>query len=71
MSTINLDGKEYGVAELSDNARKLTIEMQHVTAKIQETNNMIAILTKAKRAYIQELKSEVLSAKVGLDFGSD
>ena len=71
MSTIEIDGKEYGVAELSDAARKLAIEMQFVTTQIREMNNMVAILTKAKRAYIQELKSEMLSAKTGFDFGSD
>ena len=71
MSTIKIDDKEYDVAELSTTARKLTIEMQFVTAQIRELNNMVAILTKAKRAYIQELKSEMFSAKTGFDFGSD
>ena len=71
MPKIKLDDKEYDVAELSETARKLTLELQSVTARIQETNNMIAILNKAKRAYIAELKSEMLSAKAGFDFGSD
>ena len=71
MAKIKLDEKEYDVAELSERARKLTVELQSVTARIQETNNMIAILNKAKRAYIAELKSEMLSAKAGFDFGSD
>ena len=71
MAKIKLDDKEYDVAELSERARKLTLELQSVTARIQETNNMIAILNKAKRAYIAELKSEMLSAKAGFDFGSD
>ena len=71
MAKIKLDDKEYDVAELSEKARKLTLELQSVTGRIQETNNMIAILNKAKRAYIAELKSEMLSAKAGFDFGSD
>ena len=71
MSKIKLDDKEYDVADLSDRAKRLTVEMQNVTARIRETNNMIAILTKAKRAYIAELKSEVLSAKAGFDFGNE
>ena len=71
MSKIKLDEKEYDVGELSYRAKKLIVEMQNVTARIQETNNMIAILTKAKRAYISELKSEMLSAKAGFDFGND
>ena len=71
MAKIKLDDKEYDVAELSERARKLTLELQSVTGRIQEMNNMIAILNKAKRAYIAELKSEMLSAKAGFDFGSD
>ena len=71
MQKIKLDEKEYDVAKLSERARKITVELQTVTARIQESNNMIAILPKAKRAYIEGLKSEMLSAKAGFDFGSD
>ena len=68
MQKIKLDEKEYDVAKLSERARKMTLELQTVTARIQESNNMIAILNKAKRAYIEGLKSEMLSAKAGFDF---
>ena len=68
MQKIKLDEKEYDVAKLSERARKITVELQNVTARIQESNNMIAILTKAKRAYIEGLKLEMLSAKAGFDF---
>lgn len=71
MPKIKLDDKEYDIADLSDSAIKLTDSLQNVSARIQELNNMVAILTKAKRAYIEGLKSEMLSAKAGFDFGSD
>ena len=71
MPKIKLDDKEYDIANLSDRARKLTDCLQNVSARIQESNNMVAVLTKAKRAYIEGLKSEMLSAKAGFDFGSD
>ena len=71
MQKIKLDGKEYDVAKLSERARKLTVELQTATARIQEAKNMIAILTKAKRAYIEGLKSEMLSTKAGFDFGNN
>ena len=71
MSKIKLDDKEYDIANLSDRARELTDALQNVSARIQESKNMVAILTKAKRAYIEGLKSEMLSAKAGFDFGSD
>ena len=68
MQKIKLDEKEYDFAKLSERARRITVELQTVTARIQESNNMIAILTKAKRAYIEGLKLEMLSAKAGFDF---
>lgn len=71
MPKFKLDDKEYDVEVLSAKAQQLTADLQNVTARIQETNNMIAILTKAKRAYIADLKSEMLSAKAGFDFGND
>ena len=71
MPKFKLDDKEYDVEVLSAKAQQLTAELQNITARIQETNNMIAILTKAKRAYIADIKSEMLSAKAGFDFGND
>lgn len=71
MPKFKLDDKEYDVEFLSAKAQQLTADLQNITARIQETNNMIAILTKAKRAYIADLKSEMLSAKAGFDFGND
>ena len=68
MPKIKLDDKEYDIANLSDRARKLTDSLQNVSARIQESNNMVAILTKAKRAYIEGLKSEMLYAKAGFEF---
>ena len=68
MSKIQLDDKEYDVVKLSDRAKKLTHDLQDVSARIQVSQNMVAVLTKAKRAYIEELKSEMLSAKAGFDF---
>ena len=42
--------------------------LEIVRIATRERNNMTAILTKAKQAYIAELKSEMLSAKSGFDF---
>ena len=38
------------------------------TTELWIKKNMIAVLTKAKKAYIGELKVEMLSAKSGFDF---
>ena len=66
-----MDGVEYELDISNEQAVSLVQHVQNVNEKIQETKNMIAILTKAKRAYISELKSEMLSAKAGFDFESE
>jgi predicted nucleic acid-binding Zn-ribbon protein len=71
MAKIRLDDRDYDVDDLSDRAKKLASEIQKVTQRIQEAQNMTAILTKAKKAYIADLKTEMLSAKAGLLFGDD
>jgi hypothetical protein len=67
-SAIEFDGKKYNVSDFTDFANNLLKNITHVNTATQEKNNMISILTKAKRAYIAELKSEMLSAKAGFDF---
>lgn len=67
MPKIKLDDKEYDVASLSEAAVSITEHLKMLDSRIQEANNMHSILTKAKRAYITDLKSEMISAKAGLD----
>ena len=52
---------------LTDEQKKLIAELQKIEERIKEKNNMVAILTKAKRAYIADLKQEMISSKAGLD----
>ena len=68
MSKITIDHTDYDLSEISVRARDLLESARSVDTKIKETKNMLAILTKAKRAYISDLKIEMLTAKAGLDF---
>jgi len=67
MPTIKIDDGEYDVDTLTDAQKKLIAELQKIEERIKEKNNMVAILTKAKRAYIADLKHEMISSKAGLD----
>ncbi len=67
-SEITIDGKLYKTADLTETALKLVKNLDHMKLKENEKKNMIAILTKAKKAYISDLKSEMLGAKSGFDF---
>ena len=65
---ISIDDREYDINNLSDTANKFFEQLRGVDIAINEKNNLSAILLKAKRAYIADLKSEMLSQKAGFDF---
>ncbi len=67
MPKIKLGGVEYESDKLSENSKNLLAELQKLENSIQEKNNLVAIFTKAKRAYIADLKQEMISSKAGLD----
>ena len=66
----NLDGKEYSTELLTDSAKALVASLKSVDSNINEKKNLLAIFTKAKNAYIADLKSEMLSTKAGFDFSN-
>lgn len=65
---ITIFGAEYDVSQLTDTSKDLLNKLRMADIALQERSNMRAILTKAKKAYISDLKSEMLSAKSGFDF---
>lgn len=71
MTKIKLGNTLYETSSMTGEAKNLAEALKTLEGRIQEANNMVAILTKAKRAYIADLKNEMLSAKAGFDFTSD
>lgn len=65
---ISIDNVEYEIDQVSDNAKKLFSELVLVDETIIEKRNLSAIFVKAKKAYIAEIKSEIISKKGGFDF---
>ena len=62
---IKLDDKEYDMSDLSENAKATLASLQFATQRIQELNNMQALLVRAKNSYVEGLKREMLSSKAG------
>jgi len=62
---IKLDNEEYDVSKLSDSGKATLASLQFVSQRIQELNNMQALLVRAKNSYVQSLKQEMLSSKAG------
>ena len=60
-----LGDKEYDAANLSEQGKAVLNLLQFSTQKLQELNNMQALLLRAKNSYIKSLKQEILSQKAG------
>ena len=62
---IKLDDREYDIDSMNDRAKATVLDIQFVNARIQELNNMQAILRRAQNSYIKSLKKEMISNKAG------
>ena len=62
---IKLDDKEYDASNLSDQGKAALVSFQLTTNRLNELNNMHALLQRAKNSYIDSLKQEILSQKAG------
>jgi hypothetical protein len=68
---IKINDKEYDVENLSDQGKSTLVSMQFATLRMQELNNMNALLQRSKNSYLESLKQEILSSKSGLLFEND
>lgn len=64
-----LDNLEYEISSMSHEGRELVERLNFIQFKLQELKNNIALLSKAKNAYINDLKAEIVQARTGVDFG--
>lgn len=62
---VKLDDNIYEVENLSNQAKATLASLQFATSRMQELNNMQALLQRAKNSYVESLKNELLSSKAG------
>jgi hypothetical protein len=67
---LRLDGAEYDLSNASDEAKALVARLQHLDRLFEEKSNLMALLTKAKNAYIADIKTEIIKEKTGVDLSS-
>ena len=67
---IKIDGVEHDLDSLSVHAKAILEKLQHTDKQIQDRNNLCALLTRAKKSYIEELKREMIQGKSGVDIAS-
>jgi hypothetical protein len=66
-----LDGKEYDVEDLGDKGKSSLMSFRFATGRIEELSNILALLQRAKKSYIDSLKQEMISSKSGINFDDD
>ena len=59
MTDITIDGKEYDLESLSDNARSQLNSLRIVDQKIAQLQSDLAITQTARNSYAQALKAEL------------
>ena len=62
-----IDGTMYAVSDLHESAAKLHAALNFTEAKIVDLRNFVAILNRAKQAYISDISMEVVHGKTGID----
>ena len=67
---IKIDGVEHDLDSLGKEAKAILEKLQHIEKQIQDTTNLCALLARAKKSYIQELKREMIKGKSGVDIAS-
>jgi hypothetical protein len=70
LQILRLDGQDYDLSKASEAAKSAVARLQHLERLFEEKSNMMALLTKAKNAYIAELKTEIIKNKTGVDLST-
>ena len=68
---IKLDDKEYAIDHLSEEGKLNLSALSFASDRIEELNNHLALLMRAKNSYVGSLKQEMLSGKAGFLFGDN
>ena len=63
--TVNIDGIDYNLGDLSDNAKAQLLNIQFVDAQIQQLNNEWAVADTARIGYTNALKAELSKIETG------
>ena len=67
---VRIDGEDYDLASLSAEALSQFESIKFADAQIADLKNMTALLTRAKKSYVHELKNEIIKAKSGVDLSA-
>lgn len=66
MTKIILDGSEADLEQLSENGKKVYYLLQEVELRLREKRNLSVLCHRAKQAFSDDLKQEILKEKASL-----
>ena len=66
--SLRIDGAVYEISQFSEELKKIVAELIFVQSKLNELQNNLALLSRAKNGYIVDLKSEIVELRTGVDF---
>ena len=69
-SEFRIDGLSYKIADLSDEGRNILQQLIFIRTNLLGLRNQQSLLSRAKNGYIEDLKSEVIEKKSGVDLGA-
>jgi hypothetical protein len=64
-----IDGAEYDAGSLPPECEKLLHQVAFAQQGLQDLQNRMELLAKAKHAYIADLKAEIIRGRTGVDLG--
>lgn len=64
-----IDSFEYDTEGLSQEGKDLVALLTFANLKQHEMSDQLALLSRAKNAYIADLKTEIVKGRTGLDLG--
>tara|TARA_B110000211_G_scaffold3299_1_gene3898 strand:+ start:154 stop:384 length:231 start_codon:yes stop_codon:yes gene_type:complete len=67
---ITVEGRDYSIADLTEDSQKIWSRLFFTLQMLEQLNAQHALLTRAKNAYIEDIKSEVVQSKSGVDFAA-
>lgn len=62
-----IDGMVFSVDLLNLKGRELLAKLEFANKSLEELHNDLALMNKAKKSYISDLKSEIIQSKAGIN----
>jgi hypothetical protein len=70
IKTVKVGQLQYDVSTLSEEGQYHLSCYQHAAGRLKEAENLLAVLNKARRAYIADIKSEIIQGNTGIDLST-